>query len=128
MQDEDEPSFSKIMMMITSQQHQDQMQRQQELDKEREEHCTQYEDQRKERWIQLQMHQDSMRQQSQFMTLMMIAIMGGQRALPTIQPAPPAMSTLQNYEGEDRGSVQRQEEGKTEESEGEFNSQTDAAI
>lgn len=128
MQDEDEPSFSQIMMMITNQQHQDQMQRQQERDEEREERRARYEDQREERRIQLQMHQDSMRQQSQFMTSMMIAIMGGQRALPTIQPAPPAMSKLQNNEGEDRGSAQRQEEGKTEESEGEFNSQTDAAI
>ena len=122
MQDEDEPSFSQIMMMITNQQHQDQMQRQQERDEEREERRARYEDQREERRIQLQMHQDSMRQQSQFMTSMMIAIMGGQRALPTIQPAPPA------NEWEDRGSAQRQEEGKTEESEGEFNSQTDAAI
>ncbi len=69
-----------------------------------------------------------MSQQSQFMTLMMIAIMGGQRALPTVQPAPPAISTLQNNEGDDRGSSQRQEEGKMEESEGEFNSQTDADI
>jgi hypothetical protein len=34
MQDEDEPSFSQITMMITNQQHQDQMQRQQERDKE----------------------------------------------------------------------------------------------
>ena len=93
MQDEDEPSFSQIMMMITNQQHQDQMQRQQERDEEREERRTRYEDQCEECRIQLQMHQDSMRQQSQFMTSMMIAIMGGQRALPTIQPAPPAMST-----------------------------------
>ena len=122
MQDEDEPSFSQIMMMITNQQHQDQMQCQQERDEEREERRTRYEDQREERRIQLQMHQDSMRQQSQFMTSMMIAIMGGQRALPTIHPAPPAS------EGEDRGSAQRQEEGKMEESEGEFISQTDAAI
>jgi hypothetical protein len=74
------------------------------------------------------MHQDSMRQQSQFMTSMMIAIMSGQRNLPKVQPAPAALSTLQNNEGEDRGNTQRQEEGKTEESEGEFNSQTDAAI
>ena len=62
------------------------------------------------------------------MMLMMIAIMSGQRALPTVQPAPSVMSTLQNNEGEDRGSAQRQEEGKTEESEEEFISQTDAAI
>ena len=74
------------------------------------------------------MHQDSMHQQSQFTTSMMIAIIGGQRALTTQKPAPLAMSTLQNNEWEDRGSAQRQEEGKMEESEGEFNSQTDAAI
>jgi hypothetical protein len=30
---------------------------------------------------------------------MMIAIMGGQRALPTIQPAPPAMSTCKIMKG-----------------------------
>ena len=90
------------------------------VDEEREERRARYEDQREERRIQLQMHQESMRQQSQFMTSMMIAIMGGQRALPTVQPAPAAMSTLQNNEGEDRGSAQRQEEGKTEESEGEI--------
>ena len=107
-------------MMITNQQHEEQMQRQQEHDEEQEERRAWYKNQREECQIQLQMHQDSMCQQSQFMTSMMIAIMSGQRALPTVQPAPPAMSTLQNNEGEDRGSAQRQEEGKTEETEAEI--------
>ena len=106
--------------MITNQQHQEQMQHQQEHDEEREERRARYEDQREERRIQLQMHQDSMRQQSQFMTSMMIAIMGGQRALPTVQPTQPATSALPNNEGDDSGIAQRQEEGKTEETIGEI--------
>ncbi len=70
--------------------------------------------------MQLQMHQDSMRQQSQFMTSMMIAIMGGQRALPMVQPTQPATSASAHNEGDNSGTAQRQEEGKTEESEGEI--------
>ena len=120
MQDEEEPSFSQIMLIITNQQHQEQMQRQQERDEEQEERRARYEDQHEECCIQLQMHQDSMRQQSQFMTSMMIAIMSGQRALPTVQPTQPATSALPSNEGDDRGRVQRQEEGKTEETTGEI--------
>jgi hypothetical protein len=120
MPDEEEPSFSQIMLMITNQQHQEQMQRQQERDEEREERRARYEDQREERRIQLQMHQESMRQQSQFMTSMMIAIMGGQRTIPAVQPTQGGNSVSLSNDRDNSGSVQTPEEGKTEETIGEI--------
>ena len=75
----DEPSFSQVMMVITNQQHQDQRQRQQECEEEREECRARYENQREERRLQMHMHQELMRQQSQIMTTIKLAMIGGNR-------------------------------------------------
>ena len=125
MQEEDEPSFSQVMLVITNQQHQDQRQRQQEREEEREEHRARYEDQRDERRLQMQMHQESMRQQSQFMTTIMLAMMGGNRQFQfpnTPQTLPPFdlnNNDVHRQTGRDATRRDVTEDGKTEENEGE---------
>ena len=64
------------MMLIASQQQNEQCQRQQELDEEHQERFERYEEQREERRMQFQLQQASMQQQQQFMfgMLMMMHI------------------------------------------------------
>jgi hypothetical protein len=104
------------MLMATNQQHNDQMQ-QQEPEEEREEHRAQYKDQQEERCIEMQIYQDSIRQQSQFIMTMMIALMGNQR---TIRVVPPTLPPIQiNNDGQmqrDVGARGQRGEGMTEES------------
>ena len=65
-------------MMLTNQQHQEQMQDQQDRDEEREGRHARYEEQCEEWCMLMQIHQENMNQKSQFVTTMMCAIMGNQ--------------------------------------------------
>ena len=115
------------MLMITNQQHSDQMQRQQDRDEEREECRAHYEDQREERCLQMQMHQDVMRQQSQLMTTMMFAIIGNPRLSSLVPPNLPPFQVNDDYNMQrdvgagdvGTGTREHREEGKAEESDGE---------
>ena len=96
MHDDEEPSFSQLMLMISNQQHNDQMQRQQEHDEEREDCQVRFEDQREECHMQMQMHQESMRQQAQFMTTVVRAMLGHQRQPSIVPPTLPPVEINNN--------------------------------
>lgn len=75
-------------------------------DEERKERHARYEEQHQEWCIQMQIHQDNMCQQSQFMTAMMQAMIEnhGARTLFTISPVIPTMNIHFNHKA-----IQRQE-------------------
>ena len=58
--EDDEPSFSQVVLMISNQQQSQQMQRQRERKEDREERYACYEEQRDEWPMQMQIHQETM--------------------------------------------------------------------
>jgi hypothetical protein len=65
-----------MMIMITNQKHNEQMLRKQDWKEEREERWACYENRHENHQLQLQMHQELMMQQSQFMNMTFMSIQG----------------------------------------------------
>ena len=128
---DDEPSFVQVMMMISNQQRQEQCIRHEEQREEREERCLCYAEQREERCMQFQMHQDTMQQQSQFMTTMLMLMHGnmqgrapmvGASATPHLQiPRIPrfGQTTIPAVNRQDESIIGEEDESKMENGEGE---------
>ncbi len=118
------------MMLIASQQQNEQCQKQLELDEECQERRKRYEEQHEERRMQFQLQQASMQQQQQFMTTVLMMMQSasahpGMNAMhceiahsgvphirqPTIQVPHISQTTI-------RGDLEPDDEGKTNEGEG----------